>query len=77
MKISVSVKYLSGVEDPEALTIKKNLDILGFKGIEKLAISKTYEFELEDGTEDKRKMIEEIASRILTNPIIQSYTLSE
>jgi phosphoribosylformylglycinamidine synthase len=77
MKISVSVKYLSGVEDPEALTIKKNLDILGFNGIEKLAISKTYEFELEDDQEDKRKMIEEIASRILTNPIIQSYTLSE
>jgi phosphoribosylformylglycinamidine synthase PurS subunit len=77
MNISITVKYLEGVEDPEALTIKKNLDILGFKGIEKLVISKTYEFELSGKASENRRMVEEIASRILTNPIIQSFEIRE
>lgn len=77
MKIRVTVKYLDGVEDPEALTIKKNLDMLGFKDINRLTISKTYEFEISERNAEMRKMIGEIASRILTNPIIQSFKISE
>ena len=76
-RISVEIKYLSGVEDPEALTIQKNLQLLGYGSIKKVRTSKTYEFEVSDDLSDAVSTVRKIAEQMLANPVIQSYTIKE
>jgi phosphoribosylformylglycinamidine synthase len=75
--ISVEIKFLPGVEDPEALTIHKNLKLLGYSGIKSLKTSKTYTFDIEVGQSDPHAMVKEISEKLLANPVIQSYTIKE
>ncbi len=75
--ISVEIKFLPGVEDPEALTIQKNLKLLGFSGIKSLRTSKTYTFDIEVGESDPKVLVKEISEKLLANPVIQSYTIKE
>ena len=75
--ISVEIKFLPGVEDPEALTIQKNLKLLGFSGIKSLRTSKTYTFDIEVGESDPKVLVKEISETLLANPVIQSYTTKE
>ncbi|MCL6090607.1 MAG: phosphoribosylformylglycinamidine synthase subunit PurS [Candidatus Thermoplasmatota archaeon] len=77
VRISVEIKYLSGVEDPEALTIQKNLQLLGYGDIKKVRTSKTYEFEVSDDSSDAVSTVRKIAEQMLANPVIQSYTIKE
>ncbi len=73
MKARIEVTYLPNVEDPEAISIEKNLSMLGYTGIEKVSIKKIYEFTVND---DSYNILDEIASKILTNPVIQSYKIT-
>ncbi|MCL4341471.1 MAG: phosphoribosylformylglycinamidine synthase subunit PurS [Candidatus Thermoplasmatota archaeon] len=73
--IRVDVEYLPGVEDPEAITILKNLNILGYKSIRETRTAKSYEFSVEGEVDKAMGVVDEIASRILTNPVIQKYSL--
>ncbi len=75
--ISVEIKFLPGVEDPEALTIQKNLKLLGYSGIKSIRTSKTYSFDIEVGESDPKAMVKEISEKLLANPVIQSYTIKE
>lgn len=76
-RISVEIKFLPGVEDPEALTIQKNLKLLGYGGVKGVRTSKTYEFEIDEKSSDPKKVVTEIAEKLLANPVIQSYTIQE
>lgn len=75
--ISVEIKFLPGVEDPEALTIQKNLKLLGYSGIKSVRTSKTYQFDIDVGDADPRETVKEISEKLLANPVIQSYTIRE
>lgn len=75
--ISVEIKYLPGVEDPEALTIHKNLKLLGYSGIKSIKTSKTYTFDIEVGDSDPKDMVKDISEKLLANPVIQSYTIRD
>ncbi len=72
--IRVEVTYRKGVEDPEAITITRNMKILGYSSIGNISISKTYEITI-DGSEDAEKVVREISEKILSNPVIQSYKI--
>lgn len=76
-RISVEIKFLPGVEDPEALTIQKNLRLLGYEGVNSVRTSKTYEFEIDEVKANPRNTVKEIAEKLLANPVIQSFTIKE
>lgn len=76
-RIRVEIEFLPGVEDPEALTIHKNLRLLGYDSIKSVRTSKTYEFEIDDTTEKPEVIVKEIAERLLANPVIQSFKIRE
>ncbi len=76
-RISVEIKFHPGVEDPEALTIQKNLKLLGYEGIKSIKTSKTYEFEFDDSNTDPATTVKEIAEKLLANPVIQSFSIKE
>ena len=73
--VRVKVEYLPGVEDPEALTILKNLNILGYESIKSVRTTKSYEFNIDSDVNRSNKMAEEIAGSILTNPVIHKYSI--
>ncbi len=77
MRIRVEVKYLENVEDPEALSIQRNLSLLGYDGIKKVKTYKVYEFETSLGEHDSFEEINTISERILTNPVIQDYKIEK
>ncbi len=73
--VVIKVEYLPGVEDPEALTILKNLNILGYGSVKTVQTSKSFELDIEGSAAEARKTAEDIAERILTNPVIQQYSI--
>lgn len=77
VKLKVMVKYLSRVEDPESITILNSLRTMGYKDIRSLSISKTYEFNLDGNANKPLETIEEISKKVLTNPVIQEFSISE
>ncbi len=77
MRIRVQIKYLPNVEDPEALSIKRNLELVGYKGIKNVNSYKIYEFETSMDRNESIREINEIAEKILTNPVIQDYKIEE
>lgn len=76
-RIKVEISFLPGVEDPEALTIKKNLNLLGYTDIMSVRTSKTYEFEIADSAKDPEGIVREISEKLLANPVIQSFNIKE
>ena len=75
MKVKVQIRYLPNVEDPEALSIKRNLELIGYEGIKNIYSYKIYEFETSLDREDSIKEIKEITEKLLTNPVIQEYKI--
>lgn len=76
-RISVEIKFLPGVEDPEALTIQKNLRLLGYGSVKSVRTSKTYEFDIDDSEQNPGGVVKEIAEKLLANPVIQSFKIKE
>jgi phosphoribosylformylglycinamidine synthase PurS subunit len=77
MRIKVQIKYLPNVEDPEALSIKRNLELTGYRGIKNVYSYKIYEFETTLDKKDSMDEIREITEKLLTNPVIQEYKIEE
>ncbi|MEM0158683.1 MAG: phosphoribosylformylglycinamidine synthase subunit PurS [Thermoplasmataceae archaeon] len=75
--VRVTVRYHDGVEDPEALTILKNLSDLGYSDIENVRILKVYELKINGTKQKAKKVAKEISETILTNSVIQEYILSD
>lgn len=77
----VEVRYLPGVEDPEALTVKRNLKILGYDSVSGVSMARIYELTFEDGKDahgkDAHEKVEKLARNLLSNPVINSYTITE
>lgn len=75
MNATVIVTLKPTVLDPQGLTIHRNLESLGFNGINGIRQGKFFEVEVsEDLSEDDRnQIVERLAREVLTNPVIESY----
>lgn len=72
---TVRVSLKEGVLDPEAKTIQRSLDRLGFD-VEGLRTAEEYVLELDAAsTEDARSEVTEMCERLLANPVIHDYTV--
>ncbi len=76
-RVRIEIRYLKGVEDPEALTIKKNLKILGFKSLESINTVRSYEVEFSEETDDPIEEARKMAEKLLVNPVIHEYRIVE
>jgi len=73
IKAKVYVTYKEGVLDPQGETIRRSLEVLGYKGIGRSKQGKYFEIELDWDHEVSDKMVEEISRRVLSNPVIESF----
>ncbi|NPB03035.1 MAG: phosphoribosylformylglycinamidine synthase subunit PurS [Thermotogae bacterium] len=76
-KFRVIVMPKRDLLDPQGRAVERVLKDLG-KPIHNVRIGKSVELEVEASTkEEARRMVEEVAGEILSNPIIENYTLVE
>ena len=76
MKISVTVTLKKDVLDPQGKVVKQTLKNMGHENIENVRQGKYFEIELSENDEKKaEKIIEEICKKLLTNTVIEDYTI--
>ena len=77
MKISVTVTLKKDVLDPQGKVVKQTLKNMGYKNIEDVRQGKYFEIELNEDDKNKaEKIIEEISKKLLTNTVIENYTIN-
>ena len=77
MKISVTVTLKKDVLDPQGKVVKQTLKNMGHESIENVRQGKYFEIELNENDKKKaEKIIEEICKKLLTNTVIENYTIN-
>ncbi len=77
MKISATVTLKKDVLDPQGKVVKQTLRNMGYECIENVRQGKYFEIELnENDKKNAEKIIEEICKKLLTNAIIEDYTIN-
>ena len=76
MRARVYVTIKKSVFDPQGKTIHDALRSMGYSGVADVRQGKFFEVSLEGVSPDQAKAtVEEIAHRILSNPVIESYRI--
>ena len=76
MKISATVTLKKDVLDPQGKVVEQTLKNMGHENIENVRQGKYFEIELIENDEKKaEKIIEEICKKLLTNAVIEDYTI--
>lgn len=74
MKAIVTVMPKPSVLDPQGAATAEAMRHLGLESIQNVRIGKVIEIELPSATEESR--LHQIARELLSNPVIEDYTLS-
>jgi len=65
------------VLDPQGKVVKQTLKNMGYNNIEDVRQGKYFEIELNENDKNKaKKIIEEISKKLLTNIVIEDYTIN-
>ena len=76
MKFSVTVTLKKDVLDPQGKVVEKTLKNMGYSNIENVRQGKYLEIEInESNKENAEKIIEEICNKLLTNKVIEDYSI--
>ena len=77
LKISVTVTLKKDVLDPQGKVVKQTLKNMGHQNIEEVRQGKYFEIELNEKDKEKaKKIVEEISKNLLSNTVIEDYTIS-
>ena len=77
MKISAIVTLKKEVLDPQGKVVDQTLKNMGYKNIVSVRQGKYFDIELKETDKEKAKKIaEEICKKLLTNTVIEDYTIN-
>ena len=77
MKISATVTLKKDVLDPQGKVVSQTLKNMGYKSLINVRQGKYFEIELNEADKEKaKKIVEEISKKLLTNIIIEDYTIN-
>ena len=77
MKISAVVTLKKDVLDPQGKVVNQTLKNMGYNNIINVRQGKFFEIELNETDKEKaKKIIEEICKKLLTNIVIEDYTIN-
>jgi len=75
MKIRVLVSFKDSVLDPQGQTVRNALHTIGYSFVKDVKQGKVFEIDLEDlPDEELKKVIPELADKVLANPIIEKFS---
>jgi phosphoribosylformylglycinamidine synthase len=75
MLVKIFITLKPGVLDPQGLSIKNALNILGFSEVEDVRVGKYLQLRLETtkDSSDSSTAIKEMCEKLLANPVIEDY----
>ena len=77
MKISATVTLKKEVLDPQGKVVSQTLKNMGYKNIINVRQGKYFQIELNETDKEKaKKIVEEISKKLLTNIVIEDYTIN-
>ena len=77
MKISATVTLKKEVLDPQGKVVSQTLKNMGYKNVVNVRQGKYFDIELDETDKEKAKKIaEEICKKLLTNIVIEDYTIN-
>ena len=77
MKISATVTLKKDVLDPQGKVVNQTLKNMGYENIINVRQGKYFEIEINETDREKaKKIVEEICKKLLTNVVIEDYTIS-
>ena len=77
MKISATVTLKKEVLDPQGKVVGQTLKNMGYKNIINVRQGKYFDIELDETDKEKaKKIVEEICKILLTNIVIEDYTIN-
>ena len=77
MKISATVTLKKEVLDPQGKVVSQTIKNMGYKNIINVRQGKYFDIELDETDKEKAKKIaEEICKKLLTNIVIEDYTIN-
>ena len=77
MKISATVTLKKEVLDPQGKVVGQTLKNMGYKNIVNVRQGKYFDIELDETDKEKaKKIVEEICKKLLTNIVIEDYTIN-
>ncbi len=75
--VLVEVRLREGIADPEGATIERVLPALGFDGVSGVRTGKAFRFDVTaDDRVDALARADEVARRLLANPVIEESTVT-
>ena len=76
MKISATVTLKKDVLDPQGKVVSQTLKNMGYDSIVNVRQGKYFDIELNEIDKEKaKKIVEEICKKLLTNVVIENYTI--
>ena len=77
MKISATVTLKKEVLDPQGKVVNQTLKNMGYNNVLNVRQGKYFEIELNETDKEKaKKIVEEICKKLLTNIVIEDYTIN-
>jgi len=77
LKISATVTLKKEVLDPQGKVVGQTLKNMGYKNIINVRQGKYFDIELDETDKEKaKKIVEEICKKLLTNIVIEDYTIN-
>jgi phosphoribosylformylglycinamidine synthase len=77
LKISATVTLKEDVLDPQGKVVSQTLKNMGYKNIINVRQGKYFQIELNETDKEKaKKIVEEISKKLLTNIVIEDYTIN-
>ncbi len=74
-KATIFVRLKDGVLDPQGITIQKAILNMGYDQVTSVRSGRFFELEINPEGEQGDKKIDEICSKLLSNPVIENYTV--
>ncbi len=77
MKISATVTLKKDVLDPQGKVVSQTLKNMGYKNVINVRQGKYFDIEIDETNKEKAKeIVEEICKKLLTNVVIEDYTIN-
>ena len=77
MKISATVTLKKDVLDPQGKVVSQTLKNMGYNNVLNIRQGKYFEIELNETDKEKaKKIVEEICKKLLSNIVIEDYTIN-
>ena len=77
MKISATVTLKKEVLDPQGKVVGQTLKNMGYKNIINVRQGKYFDIEIDEANKEKaKKIVEEVCKKLLTNIVIEDYTIN-